>query len=331
MGPVLAARSEIGRHADSMSVYSSTSAAARGCRRSDTEVEQVLTADHHAALRQGSEARTWPVLRRPGRGGVPHPEHARCRSGRTSASRMLPSRMLLRLPRRANRGNRHMGRAREAITTRRDSDDESCCLSVQAPQTRDRSDKAAGIPTADAGARTRHRAGRAGRQVESVAWAGEPTREAGRQVSVRRSRMLSTVRQISSSATTGTWSEGLSQPRTSLSMPTPAAGRRPAARAAGGRCGCRGSSARRPPDSPRRCRRPRPSVVARRRRSGPDTSARGTGARSRQEQRVVQPGLRVVASSRSGITLKSPASTSGSSVRAARARGRRAAPSRRSL
>ena len=60
---------------------------------------------------------------------------------------------------------------------------------------------------------------------------------------------------IARSIQTGTWSDGFSQARTCLSMPRcRSAGRRPAATAADGRCGCRCSSARRRPDSPRTCR-----------------------------------------------------------------------------
>ena len=54
------------------------------------------------------------------------------------------------------------------------------------------------------------------------------------------------------STQTGTWSDGFSQPRTCLSTPRgkqPVRGLR--AKAADGRCGCRRSSARRRPDSPR--------------------------------------------------------------------------------
>ena len=53
--------------------------------------------------------------------------------------------------------------------------------------------------------------------------------------------------------TTGTWSDGLSQRASACRSCAGPAGRRRAARAAGGRCGCRCSSARRRPDSPRKC------------------------------------------------------------------------------
>ena len=71
-------------------------------------------------------------------------------------------------------------------------------------------------------------------------------------------------------------------------------GRPPAATAAGGRCGCRCSSARRRPDSPRRCRGRGHRCRRGSRRSIRDCRARGTSrAGLRQEQRVVDPGGRI--------------------------------------
>ncbi len=59
----------------------------------------------------------------------------------------------------------------------------------------------------------------------------------------------------SSSIHTGTWSDGFSQrAHVLVDARRRRAGRRPAATAAGGRCGCRCSSARRRPGSPRTCR-----------------------------------------------------------------------------
>ena len=83
------------------------------------------------------------------------------------------------------------------------------------------------------------------------------------------------------------------------------AGRRPAATAADGRCGCRCSSARRRPGNPRRCRARHRRSTARMRVGQAEIEQRAELlARLRQEQRVVDPGLRAAGRRRrSGMTL----------------------------